>query len=100
MAADLILTPEANADLDEAYAWYEAQQVGRGEDFLTRVDACLRSVTRLPEMYAPFHGTYRRALVRRYPFAVFYEHHEGIVTVYSVFHTSQNPDRWRDRLPG
>lgn len=99
MAADLIITPEAAADLDEAYAWYEAQRVGLGEDFLSRVDACIQAILRFPEMHAPFHRSYRRALVRKFPYTVFYEHAHGMVTVYCVFHTSRDSDNWRERLP-
>jgi plasmid stabilization system protein ParE len=50
-------------------------------------------------MHAPFHENYRRALVRRFPYAVFYEYAEETVTVYCVFHTSQDPEKWRQRLP-
>jgi hypothetical protein len=29
----------------------------------------------------------------------FYEYVEGTVTVYGVFHTARDPDKWRQRLP-
>jgi plasmid stabilization system protein ParE len=99
MAAELVIAPEAAADLDEAYAWYEAQRVGRGEDFLTRVDAGIRAILRFPEMHAKVHGNCRRALVRKFPYAIFYEASDGVVTVYCVFHTSRDPEKWRKRLP-
>jgi plasmid stabilization system protein ParE len=99
MAAELIIAREAAADLDEAYTWYEDQRVGLGEDFLDRVDACIEAICRFPEMHALIHQNYRRALVRRFPYAVFYEYADGTVTVYCVFHTSRNPRKWRRRLP-
>jgi len=99
MAVELILAPEAEIDLTEAYAWYENRRAGLGEEFLSSVDACLESIRRQPEMYRPVHETYRRALVRRFPFAIFYEYAEAAVTVYSVFHTSRDPEKWRQRLP-
>lgn len=99
MAANLVVAPEAVADLDEAYAWYERQQVGRGEDFLSRVDACIQAITRFPTLHAAVHGSYRRALVRKYPYAVFYEWVNDFVTVYCVLHTAQDPGKWRRRLP-
>jgi plasmid stabilization system protein ParE len=43
-------------------------------------------------------ATYRRALVRKYPYAVFYEYSGNQVTVYAVFHTSRDPEKWRRRL--
>ncbi len=91
MAAELIIAPEAATDLDEAYAWYEAQRVGRGEDFIGRVLAILR----FPEAHALFHGNCRRAPARKSPYAVFYEFADTTVTVYCVFHTSQDPEKWR-----
>lgn len=99
MAADLILAPQAAGDIAEAYDWYEARRIGLGEEFLSCVDACIETVCRTSEIYAKIHQNYRRALVRRFPYAVFYEYAGETVTVYSVFHTSQDPDKWRQRLP-
>ncbi|QEH32194.1 Plasmid stabilization system protein [Aquisphaera giovannonii] len=99
MAVELIFSPEATTDLQEAYDWYEARTMGRGEDFLVRVDACIQSILRLPESYAPFHGDFRRALVRKFPYAVFYEYARNAVTIYGVLHTSRDPAKWRERLP-
>jgi hypothetical protein len=43
MAAELIVAPEAELDVAEAYAWYETRREGLGEEFLSSVDACLES---------------------------------------------------------
>ena len=99
MAADLVLAPEAAQDIDEAYRWYEERRFGLGEEFLSCVDACIQAICRMPELHAKVHKDYRRALVRRFPYAVFYEHVADTVTVYSVFHTSRSPKKWRERLP-
>jgi plasmid stabilization system protein ParE len=99
MAAELILAPEAERDVAEAYAWYESQRVGLGEDFLVRVDACIQAIRRHPEMCPVVHEGYRRGLVRRFPYATFYEYADDTVTVYCVFHTSRDPEKWRQRLP-
>jgi plasmid stabilization system protein ParE len=76
-----------------------SKRYSRGEDFLGRVDACIQAILRFPEMHALFHKSYRRALVRRFPYAVFYEYAGETVTVYCVFHTAQDPEKWRQRLP-
>jgi hypothetical protein len=49
-------------------------------------------------MSALVYEAYRRALIRRFPFASFYEYAESVVTVYAVFHTSRDPGKWRQRL--
>jgi len=54
---------------------------------------------RTPGLHAVVHDHYRRGLMRRFPYAVFYEHAENTVTVYGVLHTARDPDKWRRRLP-
>jgi hypothetical protein len=85
MAAELIIAPEAEQDLAQAYAWYEGRRIGLGEDFLSCVDACIEAIRRTPEMHALVHESYRRGLVRRFPYAVFCEYVGGTVTVHGVF---------------
>ncbi len=97
MPADLVVAPEAELDLAEAYAWYEERRTGLGEEFLSAADACFESIRRRPEMYPAVYETFRRALIRRFPYAVFYEIAETKVTVYAVFHTSRDPEKWRRR---
>jgi plasmid stabilization system protein ParE len=98
MAARVVFAPEAEFDIAEACAWYESRRIGLGEEFLTSVDACLETISRRPEMCPVVHETFRRSLIRRFPFAIFYEYSGTTVTVYSVFHSSRNPEKWRERL--
>ncbi len=99
MADKPALLPEAARDLDEAYAWYECQRSGLGEEFLGCVEARVEQVCRDPEWFPIAHDHYRRALVRRFPYAIFYRWADGIVTIYAVFHTARDPAKWRQRLP-
>lgn len=99
MAVELVIAPETERDLEDAYAWYERQRAGLGEEFLECVDACIEALCRSPGMYAVVHENYRRALVRRFPYAIFYEHVDAVVTVYCVAHTARDPEKWRQRLP-
>jgi plasmid stabilization system protein ParE len=99
MIAELVIASEIEQDILEAYSWYEDRRSGLGEEFLSCVDACIEAICRTPEMHVVVHENYRRGLVRRFPFAIFYEYAAATVTVYGVFHTSRNPDKWRQRLP-
>ena len=100
MSEPPILLPEAKADLADAFLWYEKQSFGLGMEFLRCVEAALLSIQRTPLIYPVVHETYRRALVRRFPFAVFFETEDvkGRCVIYSVFHCSQDPKKWRGRL--
>jgi plasmid stabilization system protein ParE len=81
MSAELIIAPEAQQDVDEAYCWYEDRRPGLGEEFLSCVDACIQAICRTPDLYSIVHDEYRRALVRRFPYAVCLEFFADTVTV-------------------
>ena len=95
---ELELLPEALADSQQAYEWYEGRRDGLGEEFLQCLDECLLAVRRMPLGFPAVHRRYRRALVRRFPYAVIFKPTRKRIYVYSVFHCSQNPEKWRKRL--
>jgi len=100
MSTPLILTPEAKEDVAAGYLWYEEQALGLGLEFLRCVEAALLSIRRTPLIYPVVHEGYRRAIVRRFPYAIFFEIDDegnGCV-VYAVFHCSQNPRKWHGRV--
>ena len=69
----LRLTPEAELDLDEAHFWYHRQAPRLAVNFLATINASLASIQRHPKAFALVDPTIRRALVRRFPYAIFYE---------------------------
>lgn len=83
----------------EAYEWYERCRLGLGDEFLGCTDATLQMARRSPELFGRVYEDYRRALVRRFPYSVYYEYEDETVTVYAVLHTSRNPKNWLERLP-
>ena len=98
MTAELFIAPEAEEDIGDAYAWYERRRHGLGEDFLSSVDASIQRICRIPELNATIFKEYRRVLVRRFPYAIFYEFDGTTVTVFGVFHTSRDSETWHLRL--
>jgi plasmid stabilization system protein ParE len=103
MAAEIALLPAARSDLADACAWYDQRGEGLGDRFLDAVDECLgglmlhaesREVARQSKI-----RTYRRAVVSKFPYAIFYAFERDIVFVFAVLHTSRDPRKWRRRLP-
>lgn len=99
MSRGITIRPEAEAELAEAYAWYERQRPGLGDEFLVRLDECLSSIQSRPLLHPIVHREVRRALLRRFPYGVFYVLGEDRVTVLAVPHLSRAPTRWMDRSP-
>lgn len=98
MIERVIYTPEAESDMADAYRWYESREPGLGEEFLRCVEACMMTIQRHPHIYPVAVDDFRRAPIRRFPYQILYEPAEGRITVYSLFHCSQDPQEWRDRL--
>lgn len=86
MIERVIYTPEAETDVAESYDWYEACELGLGEDFRRCVEACVLSIQRHPQLYPVTVDEFRRALVRRFPFEIFYE--VGDELYHHLFHLS------------
>jgi plasmid stabilization system protein ParE len=66
-----IFRPAAAADIEDAYRWYEDQQVGLGEEFVGAVKSMLDSLSNNPERFPIVHRQTRRALLKRFPYGLF-----------------------------
>ena len=100
MVERVIYTPEAADDISDSYDWYERREPGLGEQFLLSVQACVSRVQRHPFAYSPIFDEFRRAILKRFPFEIFFEATSDEITIYAVFHFSRDPKRWRARLKG
>lgn len=98
MHRKLVFTDDAAGDIAEAYRWYESQRIGLGEDLLLRVEACADRVRRMPTMHEVVHSEFRRALVRKFPYSLFYDFDGESVVVHAVLHNARDPGVWRQRL--
>ena len=94
---EIIVRPEADADITGAFEWYESQISGLGLGFLEAVDACLREVRRHPRMYQVVHKNVRRAPLGRFPYGVFYLVGDSTVIVVACLHARRDPRHWRER---
>jgi plasmid stabilization system protein ParE len=96
-ARRLVLCPEAAFETNAAFQWYEGQRAGLGTEFLGALDATLFSLVREPLLSREVRPGVRRALLRRFPFAVCYGVSETTVTVLAVLHHRRSPRRWPAR---
>ncbi len=98
MTATLIVQPEAEADLGEAFRWYEARRHGLGHEFLAEVSRTFSRIAEQPLRNAPVHREARRALLRRFPYAALYVARGERVFVLSVLHQRRNPSLAKARV--
>jgi plasmid stabilization system protein ParE len=93
----MIIRPEAEADLVNARDWYERQREGLGAAFLLCVEEVLERIGRTPEMCTAVYRDVRRALTRRFPYAVYYRVAGNEVVVLGMLHTRRDPHEWQSR---
>jgi plasmid stabilization system protein ParE len=97
MNHELVVRPEAAEELKDSFMWYEVQSKGLGFDFFRCVDATISSISCSPLMYPEVHKNIRRALIRKFPFEIFYIIAESKIIILAVFHASRNPKHWKAR---
>jgi toxin ParE1/3/4 len=88
---------EVAADLRAARAWYEARREGLGAEFMLAIEGVLERVDATPGEFPRVRAETRRALVRRFPYAIFFVVENGDRIVLAVLHQAVNPKRWPER---
>ena len=97
MTPRLVFRPEAEAELLDARAWYEGERVGLGAIFAAAVETTVTAILRNPLAYPRVRGDTRRALVRRFPYAVYFRPIDDAIIVLAVLHGRRSPRHWRSR---
>lgn len=72
MSQLVLLRPEAEADLNTAWDWYEQRRTELGLEFLDEVAAAIRMLSQDPERERLYFRNFRRILLRRFPYKLFY----------------------------
>jgi plasmid stabilization system protein ParE len=97
MTVEVRLRPEAERDLVDAATWYEERRPGLGRQFLEEARAVLSFISETPLAYHVVHRRARRALMRRFPFGIFYLIEPDQVVVIGILHGSRDPNSWKRR---
>lgn len=94
----LIVRPEAETDLAQAYAWYEKQRIGLGREFMEEASRCLHSIEQRPLSFARVDDLVHRAILQRFPYALFFVAAGDEISVIAAFHMARHPDALSLRL--
>lgn len=97
MSVPVVFRREARTEFDGAADWYEQRQLGLGPRFTRAVQRVLDRVARQPDFYPIVWRDVREALVRGFPYCVYYREEPRQVLVVSVFHTARDPAVWQGR---
>ena len=93
----LISDPRADLDVEGAFEWYENEQPRLGFEFLNELRAAYNSIANGPLKYQHLRSGIRRALLKRFPFAVYFAIEGADILVLAVLHASRVPAEWQRR---
>ena len=94
MALPVVFRRQVGRDLAAGFGQYAKERESLGEQFLSAVSSVFDAIEQYPEMFARMDGEVRRALVSRFPYAVFYRVEANRVVVLAVLHTARDPRLW------
>ena len=97
MNSRLVVRPQAEAELLAARDWYDAQRAGLGRRFVDEVGEAMQAVAARPLSFPKVHGEIRRAILRRFPYGVFFRTTPAEVIILGVIHGRRHPRLWRSR---
>lgn len=89
----LIYTGRAKHDIESAFAWYERQRLGLGFEFLDCLEVAVRHIIDFPESCQVVYRDFRRCVIRRFPFSIFFTMEVKTIVVHAVFDNRQNPKK-------
>jgi plasmid stabilization system protein ParE len=87
----LVLRREAEADILEAFRWYESKRPGLGHTFVDVVDNAFERLAETPSSFPVAYRDLRRLVLRRFPYVVYFRVVEDNIQVFGVMHGRRDP---------
>ena len=88
----------AREEISDAYSYYENKQFRLGIKFFDAIEDILDVVLEYPDAFPIEFDKVRKAAVKKFPFIILYTTIDTIIYVVAVFHTGQEPSKWKERL--
>ena len=97
MTPRLLFEAEAEAEFLEAVQWYAGRNPGIAAAFRTSVESTLEAIENAPDQFPIVLRDIRKALVRRFPYVIYYVRLPGVISVIAIIHGRRDPRRWQTR---
>jgi len=91
----LDVSSEAELEIFEAALRYERERTGLGIRFETQVNTVFARLVDNPFQFPVIEEAARRAIVRVFPYAVYFTLEADLITVLAVLHMHRHPDTWK-----
>jgi hypothetical protein len=92
------IASEAIGDLEEGFDFYEVQETGIGDYFLSSLRSDIEGLKLTAGIHRQGYKDYRRLLSRVFPYAIYYTFADEVATIWAVIDCRRNPEWIRKRL--
>jgi plasmid stabilization system protein ParE len=93
----VVFLPAAQAEASEAQDRYESEVAGLGARFRAELDYAAQRLSANPLQFPVVFADIHRALLRRFPYTLFFRIVNDAVFVIACFHSSRDPRIWQGR---
>jgi len=97
MSRPVVFRPQAESELISASEWYDERSAQAGREFRADVETTIQLIGTQPEIFARIRGDIRHALLRRFPYAIYFQILDDHIVILAVMHGHRDPDVWRSR---
>jgi toxin ParE1/3/4 len=97
MTRKVIVQPQSELDIEAATLWYEGQVPGLGSRFLAELNRVFLRIEENPLQFPQLENAVRRALLRQFPYGVYFLVDSEHIPILAVLHLHRQPSMWKDR---
>lgn len=97
MSRSVVFRRVAKLELYDAISWYDEREEGLGHRFRLAISQQLERVAESPDQFAYIREPVRRAVLRRFPYSIYFLSETDRVVVLAIFHVKRSPQRLEGR---
>jgi plasmid stabilization system protein ParE len=94
---EVFVSREARGDITEALSGFRDISPELSTRFGAELERVYSSIAEYPQMHPVVYGKFRRALLRKFPYSLFYTVEESLILVVGVVHQSRDESTWKRR---
>jgi plasmid stabilization system protein ParE len=95
--ASIQFHPAAQAEYEEALAWYHARSPVAAARFEAEIERTLDFIRTSADFCPKYDATHRYAMLRRFPYRLIFSAEGTAIQILAVVHAGRRPDYWRGR---
>lgn len=92
MIERVIVRRLAKQDVRETRSWYRKISPLLGDDFMAALKHAIALVREHPLAFQVVHRTFRRTLLHRFPYALFYHADKDRIVIVALLHQARDPE--------